>query len=182
MATQTLLQAARERLGAQVKIREDGHMLDKDLPCPIQARFIRCAPEHDHQTKNQCMLCNTFVKGGFPMKVMHLMGNSGKDSTSGCGYTGQTRPRCKFFCKVQHREMQQDLQLVGGAHKGESQIKKSWANIEHRIELGRLMLQWPLSWSWPTGRKLRLKSSVSKLFLIVRGLCFKTRDSELRWS
>ena len=118
VATQTLLQAARERLGAQVKIREDGHMLDKDLPCPIQARFIRCAPEHDHQTKNQCMLCNTFVKGGFPMKVMHLMGNSGKDSTSGCGYTGQTRPRCKFFCKVQHREMQQDLHLVGGAHKG----------------------------------------------------------------
>ena len=40
VATQTLLQAARERLGAQVKIREDGHMLDKDLPCPIQARFI----------------------------------------------------------------------------------------------------------------------------------------------
>ena len=106
---QTLLQAARERLGAQVKIREDGHMLDKDLPCPIQARFIRCAPEHDHQTKNQCMLCNTFVKGGFPAKAMHLMGNSGKDSTSGCGYTGQVRPRCKFFCKVQHREMQHPL-------------------------------------------------------------------------
>ena len=80
-----------------MKTRDDGHSSDKDLSCPNQARFMRCAPDQDNQTKNQCMLCNAFVKGGFPMRAMHLMGNFGKDSTSGCGYTGQTRPRCKFF-------------------------------------------------------------------------------------
>ena len=39
---QTLLQAARERLGAQVKTRDDGHLLDKDLPCPIQDKDLPC--------------------------------------------------------------------------------------------------------------------------------------------
>ena len=58
---------------------------------------------------SKCMVCFAIVKGGFPKRLMHLLGNS--KTGGGAGYPKETWPACEFFSKP-YKNMMHKLWLL----------------------------------------------------------------------
>ena len=79
----------KERIETKISLVKDGTCKHRDLQCPITSCFTPVAPDPGSAGStewSQCMVCKTIVKGGFPKRVMHLLGNT--KLGGGAGYRG----------------------------------------------------------------------------------------------
>jgi hypothetical protein len=98
----TRFASLKEKSELQIQAVKDGVLEAKGLACPIMAMYTAVAPDSVGGAGaagacSKCMVCQVIVKGGFPKRLMHLLGNS--KTGGGAGYPKETWPACEFFSK-----------------------------------------------------------------------------------
>jgi len=98
----TRFASLKEKSDKQIKAVKDGVVESKGLACPIMGMYTAVAQDSvcgagAAGVWSKCMVCFAIVKGGFPKRLMHLLGNN--KTSGGAGYPKETWPACVHFSK-----------------------------------------------------------------------------------
>ena len=132
----TKFASLKEKSELQIKAVKDGVFEAKGLACPMMVMYTAVAPDSvggggAAGACRQRMVCQVIVKGGFPKRLMHLLGNN--KTGGGAGYPNETISACAFFSKshkmMMHKLLMNAMDVVPKAQHE----KRSWTRMDDAL-------------------------------------------------